>query len=44
MRGDKAVDYGKMMEVMGVVIDAASVSSAYSASRPSSSAGAAAAP
>jgi biopolymer transport protein TolR len=21
MRGDKAVDYGKMMEVMGVVID-----------------------
>ena len=44
MRGDKAVDYGKMMEVMGVVIDSGFRQSASWASRRSSSARAPAAP
>ena len=44
MRGDKAVDYGKMMEVMGVVIDSGFRQLGLLGERPSSSARAPAAP
>jgi biopolymer transport protein TolR len=38
IRGDKSVNYGKMMEVMGAVIDSGSASSAFLVSRRSNSA------